>query len=136
MALTCFDLSKKIFAAWNEKKLDDLLPLFDENYVDHTAPPEAPPGVDWVKMQYEIYTTAFPDIHFEIADVVEDGDKIGERITVTGTHQGELMGIPATGKKVNVSALAVHKAKDDKCVEVWFYLDEIALMQQLGVMPS
>jgi len=136
MADTCFELSKKIFAAWNEKKPDNLLPLFDENYVDHTAPPEAPPGLDWVKMQYEMYTAAFPDIHFEIDDVIEDGDRVGERITITGTHEGELMGIPATGKEINVSALAIHEAKDGRCTQVWFYLDEMSMLQQLGVVPS
>jgi len=136
MTYTCLELSRKIFAAWNEKKLDNLLPLFDENYVDHTAPAEAPSGLDWVKMQYEIYTAAFPDIHFEIDDFVEDGDKVGERITITGTHQGELMGIPATGKEINVSALAIHRAGGGLCVEVWFYLDEMSMMQQLGVVPS
>lgn len=136
MTLTCYQLSKKIFQAWNEKNPENLLPLFREDYVDHTAPPDASPGLDWVKMQYEIYTTAFPDIHFEIDDVVEDGDRVGERITVTGTHQGDLMGIPPTGKRVEVPAMAIHRAEDGKCVEVWFYLDEMALMQQLGVIPS
>jgi steroid delta-isomerase-like uncharacterized protein len=136
MTYTCFELSNKIFAAWNEKKPDDLLPLFDENFIDHTAPPEAPPGLDWVKMQYEIFTTAFPDIHIEIDDVVDAGDKVGERLTITGTHQGELLGVPATGKVINVSALAIHKAAAGRCTEVWFYLDEMAMMQQLGVIPS
>ena len=63
-------------------------------------------------------------------------DKVVSRVTYRGTHTGDLMGIPATGKPVTVSAIIIDKFSDGKIVESWRLFDQMAMMQQLGVIPA
>jgi len=79
--------------------------------------------------------TAFPDLYFATDDMVAEGDKIAIHYTMTATHKGEFMGIPATGKKVNVSGISIVHFKDGKMVESWGNMDDLGMMQQLGVLP-
>ena len=134
MTPTCADLSKMIFKYWNERDPESLLTLYRDDYADHTKPEGTPEGKDWVKMQYDIFTNAFSDLQIEIEDMVETGDKVATRVLITGTHDGELMGIPATGKKVSIDGMGIHTAENGLCAESWFYMDEAKMMQQLGVM--
>ena len=68
--------------------------------------------------------------------MIAEGDKIVGRVTLTGTHQGELMGIPATGKKVSFSEIHIVRISNGKVVEHWEVADTMSMMQQLGVIPS
>jgi predicted ester cyclase len=68
--------------------------------------------------------------------IVADGDKVVTRWTVQATHQGELNGIPATGKRVTVTAMTIDRITDGKVIESWTIFDALGLMQQLGVVPS
>ncbi len=79
---------------------------------------------------------AFPDLHVTVEDLIAEGDKIVGRVTLTGTHQGELMGIPATGKKVSYSEILIVRISNGKAVEEWEVSDTMSMMQQLGVIPS
>ncbi len=79
---------------------------------------------------------AFPDLHITVEDLIAEGDKIVGRVTLTGTHQGELMGIPATGKKVSFSEILIARISNGKVVELWEVGDTMTMMQQLGVIPS
>ena len=79
---------------------------------------------------------AFPDLHVTVEDLIAEGDKIVGRVTLTGTHQGELMGIPATGKKVSFSEILIARISNGKVVELWEVSDTMTMMQQLGVTPS
>ena len=79
---------------------------------------------------------AFPDLHITVEDLIAEGDKIVGRVTLTGTHQGELMGIPATGKKVSFSEILIARISNGKVVEQWEVADTMSMMQQLGVIPS
>lgn len=79
---------------------------------------------------------AFPDLHVTVEDLIAEGDKIVGRVTLTGTHQGELMGIPATGKKVSFSEILIGRISNGKVVELWEVGDTMTMMQQLGVIPS
>ncbi|MEJ2704021.1 MAG: ester cyclase [Sedimentisphaerales bacterium] len=81
------------------------------------------------------YREAFPDIHWAVEDQVAEGDMVVTRLTGTGTHQGELMGIPPTGLQVTVTAIANVRIVGDKIQESWSSWDALGLMQQLGVMP-
>jgi len=81
--------------------------------------------------------TAFPDFHVEVHyNMVAEGDKVAARWTVTGTHQGEFMGIPPTGTQMTVTGMNIHRLAGGKIVEAWWSSDILALMEQLGVMPS
>jgi predicted ester cyclase len=79
---------------------------------------------------------AFPDLHVQLDDMVADGDKLVSRYTVHGTHDGELMGIPPTGKQVSIGGIAIDRFEDGQSVEHWEVFDQMGMMQQLGVIPT
>ena len=82
-----------------------------------------------------MFRTAFPDIHFTVEDQIAEGDNVVNRVTARGTHQGELMGIPPTGKQVTVTGITIDHIVGDKLAESWGILDIWGMMQQLGVAP-
>ena len=110
--------------------------FLDPAYVDHSAPPYLPPGAEGWRQLRTPFFTAFPDLHVTIDYMVAEGDKVAVQYTIRGTHQGELMGIPPTGKQVMVRGLDMNRFKDGKLVERWGNQDDVGMMQQLGVMPA
>ena len=76
--------------------------------------------------------TAFPDIVVSIEDQIAEDDKVVTRWRATGTHRGELMGLPATGKRFEVSAIHIHRIQNNQLVEHWEEIDLFGLMQQIG----
>ncbi len=106
-----------------------------ENFVDHTALPGMAPGRHGAKQGFELLRAAFPDVHTTIDDIIAEGDKVVVRATMTGTHQGDFMGIPATGKPVKITGIDVVRFEHGQSVEHWGQWDTAALMQQLGVAP-
>jgi predicted ester cyclase len=126
------DQIERIYRAINDQKLDDLDEVFSDAYVDHA---EGHRGVEPFKQQMRLFRTAFPDLRVTIEDTVESGDRIATRTTVTGTHTGDLMGIPPTNRHVSVSAVDIARFVDGKAVERWGGLDTFSLMVQLGVIP-
>jgi predicted ester cyclase len=83
-----------------------------------------------------MFRAAFPDLHGTIEDQIAEGDKVVSRMTYRGTHQGELMGIPPTGKQVTMSFIGIHRITAGKVAEGWVNFDALGMMQQLGVIPS
>ncbi len=79
---------------------------------------------------------AFPDLHGTVDDLVSEGDKVGYRWTMTGTHRGEMMGIAPTNKKVSVEGISILRVKGSRIAEEWVNWDSMGLMQQLGVVPK
>ena len=82
-----------------------------------------------------MYRSAFPDMQLTIEDQIAEGDKVVTRWTARGTHQGELMGIPPTGKQATVTGITVGRVANGKFVESWSNFDALGMMQQLGVVP-
>jgi len=79
--------------------------------------------------------TAFPDLHGTIEDLIAEGDKVVDRMTCEGTHQGMFMGAPPTGKRVKWSFIDINRIVDGKIVEHWAEVDTMGIMQQLGLVP-
>ncbi|CAN7738065.1 ester cyclase [Phyllobacterium sp. LjRoot231] len=77
----------------------------------------------------------FPDLHMTIEDQIAEGDRVVTRWTARGTHTGEFQGIPPTGKEVRVAGTNIDRIADSKVVECWSHVDELGMMQQLGVVP-
>jgi len=75
----------------------------------------------------------FPDFHHEINDMIAEADKVTARVTLTGTHEGEFMGIPPTGNKIEYTAFLTTRFSDKRIVELWGVADMMTLMQQLGM---
>jgi steroid delta-isomerase-like uncharacterized protein len=80
--------------------------------------------------------SAFPDLKRPVEDLVAEGDKVVARWTSVGTHQGDFMGIPPTGKQVTTSGITIFRLEDGKIVEEWSESDMLGMLQQVGAFPS
>jgi steroid delta-isomerase-like uncharacterized protein len=94
-------------------------------------------GVEAYKQALSQAFTTFPDLQFTIEDQIAEGDKSVIRFSESGTHQGDLMGIPATGKQYHGTGIAIvrHDA-NGKTAEVWISADNLVMLQQLGLVPA
>ncbi|MBE1534299.1 ester cyclase [Actinomadura algeriensis] len=93
-------------------------------------------GAQALKELFGVLTEAFPDLHVSIEDVIAEGDKVVSRNVVTGTHRGEYMGLPPTGKPVTYGEMFVVRFRDGRVAETWGVVDIFAQMRQLGVVPG
>ena len=117
--------------------VDGLGDLLADDFVDHEETPGFAPTKEGVKAFFRMYISAFPDLRLEAQDVLASGDKVVARARATGTHQGEFMGMLATGKSVDVQFIDIMRFADDGLVhEHWGVFDALAMMQQLGAIPE
>lgn len=100
------------------------------------ALPGMPYGPEGSKMLITAYRSAFPDLHFTIEEQIAEGNTVVTRWTAHGTHNGELAGIPATGKRTTVVGVGIDRVENGKIVESWGTFDQFGMMQQLGVIPT
>lgn len=132
-------LMRRFFEESNKGKaaamavIDELCAI---NFVYHGGGGEEIRGLkDYKQSTSEMYN-ASPDVHFTIDDMVAEGDKVAVRFTLTGTHKGEIMGIPPTNKKLTIWGINIYRVVGGKFVEGWERADTLGLMQQLGVVPT
>jgi len=122
--------------AFNAGRLEVVDELVASDFVEHdpslTEEVRGPAGV---KELIAGYRAAFPDIRITIEDQIADGDYVVSRWSGTGTHQGELMGMPATGKQATVTGITIDRIVDGRIAESWDNWDTLGLMQQLGAIP-
>lgn len=108
-----------------------------ENFVEHEVTPGLEPTKEGVKSFFRMQLAGFPDLHMAVEDILSSGNKVVARVTYTGTQRGEFMGMPASGKSVNVQLIDIFLFGDDGRVhQHWGVLDALAMMQQLGAVPS
>jgi steroid delta-isomerase-like uncharacterized protein len=79
---------------------------------------------------------AFPDLHVTVEDMIEEGDKVVGRNTLTGTHQGEYMGLPPTGKSITYNEIIIFRFVNGRIAETWGVVDVFSQMKQLGMIPA
>jgi steroid delta-isomerase-like uncharacterized protein len=120
---------------WRQGKLDVADEIFAPDYVGHVAGSPDLHGPEGYKQFVSMSLTDFPDVHITIEDIIAEGDKVAGRWTLTGTHQGEFVGIPPTGVQVTVTGITIHRLFDDKVVEDWIISHTLGMLQQLGVVP-
>jgi len=120
---------------WNKGDLDVVDELIASDYVFHDPAAPEVRGPEGLKQLVSMYRTAYPDLHFTIEDQIAEGDKVANRWTATGTHQGELMGIPATGEQVTTTGISITRYEAGKAVAEWANWDTLGMLQQLGVIP-
>ena len=96
------------------------------------------PDMDLAAMKQAMpaFFTALPDMHYTVEDLIAEGDKVAYRYTFRATHQGEFMGVPATGKVVTVTGIYISRIAGGKVVEDWRAVDDLSFMQQLGAIPQ
>lgn len=122
--------------AVNNGTLDDIDQLVAADSVDHDQAPGQGPGPAGFKAMFAEMRTAFPDLHVEVEHLTATDDDVAFAYTVTGTHQGELMGYPATGKKVSFRGMQLGRFEGAKLVERWGSSDQLGMMTQLGLAPK
>jgi len=93
-------------------------------------------GIEGTKRAAGMYLAAFPDLHFTFEDLIAEGDKVVVRWTSRGTQQGDLMGIPPTGKQFSTTGIEIYRFEDSKIVEHWLESDALGMLQQLGAVPT
>lgn len=119
---------------YNKRNLEIAGELVAENYINY-AGFQTVKGVEGLRQFVTMLGTAFPDAHETIEDQVAEGNKEVHRWIIRGTHQGDFLGIPPTGKQVSVTGITVAHIAEGKIAEEWTSADMMGLMQQLGVAP-
>jgi predicted ester cyclase len=127
---------ERIFDIFNRRALDELDGIFHPDYVDH-SPMGDVHGVPAFKEFLGTWLSAFPDARFEVSNIIVEGSLAAWQARLTGTHTGSLMGMPPTGKAVDVAAVHMGRLSDDeRPIEHWTGNDMISLLQQLGIVPE
>lgn len=128
---------RKAYELINAHDIDGLGDLLSDDMVEHEETPGFPPTKEGVKQFFTAYIAAFPDLRMDVEDLIESGDKVVVRFSATGTNSGDFMGMPATGKSVEVQGIDIIRFGDDgKAAEHWGVFDALSMMQQLGVVPE
>ena len=123
--------------AFNRGNLGVVDDIFALDYVGHTAGlPDQTLGPEGVKEFVGLYRSAFPDLHTTIEDIVTEGDKVAYRWTAVGTHQGELLGVPPSSNRMELTGITIERIEDGKIVETWNNFDQLGMMRQIGAMPA
>lgn len=136
---------KDFFIRWEEEQyhqqnLDAIDEYYSPDLVDHHLPAGYPPGNDGKRQLVRELLEAFPDFHITLEDLIVEeepnggGNRIVERFTISGTHRGEYRGIPATGNRFETHGMSICRFVDGKQVEHWAVVDELDMLQQLGVI--
>ena len=121
----------------NVGDIDGFGALLADDFVEHEESPGLAPTRDGVMDFFRMYVAAFPDLRMTPEDVLASGDKVVVRLRATGTHEGEFMGVPATGKSIDVQAIDIVRFGDDGLAhEHWGVFDAMTMMRQLGVVPG
>jgi predicted ester cyclase len=104
--------------------------------IDHSAPPGLPAGLEGTKVIFRMIRAGFPDHDAVIHHQIAEGDMVATYKSFTGTHQGEFLGVPPTGRRATIRVMDFVRVRDGKIVDHWNVLDIAGLMQQLGVQAG
>jgi steroid delta-isomerase-like uncharacterized protein len=115
----------------NGRNVEIVGELLTDDSVDHTFGSQ---GIEASKQFFRMLSQAFPDLRAEVHDVIAEGELAAARVTYSGSHQGEFVGIPATGRQARVSGVDFFRMQDGRQAEHWGGPDMASLLQQLGVM--
>jgi steroid delta-isomerase-like uncharacterized protein len=128
---------RRLYDLINAGDIDGFGRQLADDFVEHEELPGIPPTKAGVVQYFGMMLAAFPDMRMDVEDVIASGDKAVARLRVTGTNKGGFMGMPATGKSVSVKLIDITRFGDDGLArEHWGVVDQLAMMQQLGVIPA
>ena len=119
---------------WNQGKLEACDEIFSPDYVG-VIPAQPGPirGIEQFKQMVTVYRTALPDVHLRVEDLFTVGDRIAVRWVSRGTNTGPMMGIPPTGKSVEIMGISLFQMAGGKVVAEWEGFDTMSMMHQLGL---
>ncbi len=120
--------------AWESVSNPDILDEFYAPDVIWHEPDQDVHGLEEARQFVTMYKSAFPDLNATVEDVIAEGDKVVTRVTLRGTHQGEIEEFgPPTGRQIEIKGITISRIEGGKIVEDWDYYDNLSIMQQLGL---
>lgn len=128
-------VSRLVEEAFSQGDLDVVDELLAPDSVGHAYPDELH-GPAEVKGFVSTFRSAFPDLQFEVRDLIAEGDKVVARWVARGTHEGEFNGIAPTGRGIEMTGITIERIEDGRVVEGWTNRDALGMLQQLGVVPT
>jgi steroid delta-isomerase-like uncharacterized protein len=117
----------------DEAVLDELV---TEDVVDHAAPPGLPAGRAGIKAFHDAFHAAFSGLHADVHQMLAEDDMVVTRKTFRGTHTGDFMGIPATGRDIQLGVIDIVRYQGGRITEHWNQVDQLGLLRQLGVVTG
>jgi steroid delta-isomerase-like uncharacterized protein len=127
---------RRFYEEMNNSRKNELAPdLFTADHQMHDPQVPGGDGPDGMVAVVSTYQTGVNG-HWEINEIFSSSDKVVVRWTGTGEHVADVMGIPPTGKKIDVSAISIHRMQDGKIAETWEVWDTLGFLQQIGVVPA
>jgi steroid delta-isomerase-like uncharacterized protein len=121
------------FGAASKGNFDAFESILTPDYVLH---PEGVRGAAGLAEMVSVYRGAISDLHVDVEHQFTEGDYVATRVTIRGTHDGDLMGTPATGREVAFSALTISRCENGRIAEEWEIADTMALLRQIGAVPD
>ncbi|MGH6933743.1 MAG: ester cyclase [Dongiaceae bacterium] len=134
IGISTFDPIDALVSGLNARSFDTVFAALSPNWIDHR--PDRPGDRLRFRQDVEAVLAAIPDLVIAIDDRVDAGDRVFLRLTLSGTHSGELFGVAATGAKVRFRSHDLHRIAKGKIVESWQLEDWLAVLSQIGVQPS
>jgi steroid delta-isomerase-like uncharacterized protein len=134
------EIVQRIFTEiFSQGKLDAADELFAPEFVPHIVNPlpgQPPRGPEAVRWYARVLRHAFPDLHVSVEHMIAEDDVVASRVTWTGTHTGQFVYLPPTGKRIKVEGITMERVANDKLVEHWGEWNQAELMLQLGILPG
>lgn len=123
---------------WNKGNLEAADELTSPEFVAQTNTLGLAANTDLVQMKRSVamYRSGFPDLRITLDDMIAESDMVAVRFTATGTHLGQMLGIPPTGKRVSVVNITLYHMRDGRIVDQQGLTDTLGLLQQLGMAPQ
>jgi steroid delta-isomerase-like uncharacterized protein len=128
---------RRFWGVWEEGNIGLVDELVAPDYVNHSPGiPDQPEGPEGIKVLVSMIRGGMLDLRVVIDDMIAEGDRVAVRYTIEGTHEGELFGVPPTGRRLSIESCTVEQVSDGKIREHWRVTDTLDMMQQLGAIPT
>jgi steroid delta-isomerase-like uncharacterized protein len=128
---------RRFWGVWEEGNIGLVDELVAPDYVNHSPGiPDQPEGPEGIKVLVSMSRGGMLDLRVVIDDMIAEGDRVAVRYTIEGTHEGELFGVPPTGRRLSIESCTVEQVSDGKIREHWRVTDTLDMMQQLGAIPT
>lgn len=129
------DLARRVYTLANAGDVEAIGDLVTAGYVEHDPLPGQGAGREGVIDRFSMMTTALAP-RFDLDDLVAEGDRVVVRWTNSGTHVGEFLGMPATGRSFTIAGIDIYRVEGDRLAEHWHVVDNLSMLGQLGVLPA
>ena len=131
------EIVRRFWGVWEEGNIGLVDELVGPDYVNHSpGMPNQPEGPEGIKAVVNMFRGGMPDLRVVIEDVIAEGDKVVMRYRIEGTHEGELFGVPPTGRRVSIQSITVERVSGGKIREHWRVTDTLDMMRQLGAISA